>query len=102
MVRCLKSRPNFFAEQLRNSMKVRIHLLLNLSNQICMLLKGLGTKESTLNRILITRSEIDLVQIKLAFKALFNRDLDQDIRSETSGDYRKLLLELLKDPSQRS
>lgn len=84
LVRCLKNRPEFFAEQLRNAMK------------------GLGTKESTLNQILITRSEIDLVQIKLAYKNLFNRDLDRDIRSDTSGDYEKLLLELLKDPSQRS
>jgi len=37
-----------------------------------------------------------------AFKRLFNRDLERDVSSETSGDYKKLLLELLKDPSQRS
>jgi len=66
------------------------------------LFKGLGTKESTLNRIIITRSEVDLIQIKLAYQKLFNRDLDRDIRSDTSGDYQKLLLEILKDPSQRS
>jgi len=61
----------------------------------------LGTKESTLNRIIITRSEIDLVQIKEAFNKSFNRELERDVSSETSGDYKKLLLELLKDPSQR-
>lgn len=65
-------------------------------------MKGLGTKESTLNRITITRSEIDLVQIKEAYNRLFNRELERDVSSETSGDYKKLLLELLKDPSQRT
>jgi len=61
----------------------------------------LGTKEATLNRIIITRSEIDLVQIKAAYKHLFNRELERDVSSDTSEDYKKLLLELLKDPSQR-
>ncbi len=51
---------------------------------------------------MITRSEIDLVQIKAAFNRLFNRELERDVGSETSGDYKKLLLELLKEPSQRS
>jgi len=84
IIRCVRSRPHFFAEQMRKAMK------------------GLGTKESTLNRIIITRSEIDLVQIKAAFNSLYNRELERDVGSETSGDYKKLLLELLKDPSQRS
>ncbi|CAF0755465.1 unnamed protein product [Rotaria sordida] len=84
IIRCVRSRPHFFAEQLRKSMK------------------GAGTKESTLNRVVITRSEVDLVQIKAAFSRLFNRELERDVSSETSGDYKKLLLELLKDPSQRS
>ncbi len=64
-------------------------------------IQGLGTKESTPNRIIITRSEIDLVQINAAYSNLFNRELERDVSSETSGDYKKLLLELLKDPSQR-
>ncbi|UJR35955.1 hypothetical protein I4U23_028696 [Adineta vaga] len=84
IIRCVRSRPYFFAEQLRKAMK------------------GLGTKESTLNRILITRSEIDLVQIKEAFSRQFNRELEQDVSKETSGDYKKLLLEILKDPSKRN
>ncbi|CAF0830960.1 unnamed protein product [Adineta ricciae] len=84
IIRCVRSRPVFFAEQLRKAMK------------------GAGTKESTLNRIIITRSEIDLVQIKAAFNQQFNRELERDVSAETSGDYKKLLLEILKDPSQRN
>ena len=54
-----------------------------------------------LNRIIITRSEIDLVQIKTAYKNVYRRELERDVSSDTSGDYEKLLLEILKDPSQR-
>jgi hypothetical protein len=61
-----------------------------------------GTKDSILNRIIITRSEIDLVQIKIAYKKLYNRELERDVSSDTSGSYKKLLLEILKDPSQRN
>ncbi|CAF0771349.1 unnamed protein product [Didymodactylos carnosus] len=80
IIRCIRSRPHFFAEQIRKAMK------------------GLGTKESVLNRIIITRSEIDLVQIKAAFNRLFSRELERDVSAETSGDYKTLLLEILKDP----
>jgi annexin A7/11 len=62
----------------------------------------MGTKESILNRIIITRSEIDLLDIKSAYKHLYNRELERDVNSDTSGDYKKLLLEILKDPSQRN
>jgi hypothetical protein len=62
----------------------------------------LGTKESTLNRIIITRSEIDLLDIKSAYKHLYNHELERDVNSDTSGYYKKLLLEILKDPSQRT
>ncbi len=49
----------------------------------------MGTKESTLNRIIITRSEIDLVQIKAAYQHLFHRELERDVRSDTSGNYER-------------
>ncbi|CAF1231961.1 unnamed protein product [Rotaria sp. Silwood1] len=84
IIRCIQSRPHFFAE--------RLHVAV----------KGLGTKESTLNRIIITRSEIDLVQIKKAYNHQYHHELERDISSDTSGDYKKLLLEILKDPSQRN
>ncbi|CAF1191411.1 unnamed protein product [Rotaria magnacalcarata] len=84
IIRCIRSRPHFFAEQLQKAMK------------------GSGSKESTLNRIIITRSEIDLVQIKVAYKHLYNCELERDISADTSGEYKKLLLEIFKDPSQRN
>ncbi len=62
----------------------------------------MGTKDSALNRIITTRAEIDLVQIKASYKHLYNRELERDVGSDTSGYYEKLLLELMKDPSQRN
>ena len=56
--------------------------------------KGLGTNNSLLIRTLVTRHEIDMPQIREAYKRLFNKDMIKDIEDDTSGDYRKLLVEL--------
>ena len=57
-------------------------------------MKGLGTMDATLTRILVTRNEIDMPQIREAYKRLFNRDMIKDIEDDTSGYYRKLLVML--------
>ena len=57
-------------------------------------MKGLGTMDATLIRILVTRNEIDMPQIREAYKRLFNKDMIKDIEDDTSGDYRKLLVQL--------
>ncbi|KAA3678541.1 annexin A7/11 [Paragonimus westermani] len=61
---------------------------------------GLGTADSTLMRIIATRCEVradlvDLGNICQLFEAREQQSLEQRIREETSGDYRKLLLALL-------
>ena len=56
--------------------------------------KGLGTDNTTLIRILITRDEKDMPQIKQFFKQLYKKDMLDAIRDDTSGNYRKILLEL--------
>ena len=45
-------------------------------------------------RILITRDEIDMPQIKQYYKQLYGKDMVEAIRSEISGDYQKLMIEL--------
>ena len=56
--------------------------------------KGLGTNNKLLIRILVTRDEIDMPQIKEAYKRLYNKDMVEAVKSDTSGDYKKLLVEL--------
>ena len=56
--------------------------------------KGAGTKDTLLMRILITRDEIDMEEIKQAYQRLYNKDMVKAIESDTSGDYKRLLVEL--------
>ena len=56
--------------------------------------KGLGTKDHLLIRVIVSRSEIDLPQIKQYYKQLYGKDMVQDIKSDISGDYQKLMVEL--------
>lgn len=61
-VACSKDPAQFFAEQLYKSMK------------------GLGTDEDTLNRIMISRCEVDMAKIKAAFKAKYGKTLHSFIK----------------------
>jgi len=76
IVKCARDRPAFFAERLYKSMK------------------GLGTDDQTLIRIMVSRSEIDMVQIKDAFKNMYGQTLERFITDDTSGSYNKALLQL--------
>lgn len=69
IVKCVKSVPVYLAERLFKSMK------------------GVGTTESTLTRILVSRSEIDLLDIRAEYKKLFGLSLHSQLTSEVSGSY---------------
>ena len=57
--------------------------------------KGLGTKDHLLIRVIVSRSEIDLPQIKQYYKQLFGKDMYEDVKNDISGDYRALLLGII-------
>uniref|UniRef100_A0A9R1SPC2 Annexin n=2 Tax=Cyprinus carpio TaxID=7962 RepID=A0A9R1SPC2_CYPCA len=76
IVKCMKNKPAFFAERLYKSMK------------------GLGTTDSVLIRIMVARAEIDMLDIKAEFLKMYGKTLHSFIKGDTSGDYRKILLEL--------
>ncbi|KAG7491039.1 annexin A3 [Solea senegalensis] len=67
IVKCVKSRPAYFAERLHDSME------------------GSGTCEATVCRIMVSRSEIDLKNIKAEYKKLYKRSLLSDIEKDLSG-----------------
>uniref|UniRef100_A0A2D4MWU1 Annexin n=1 Tax=Micrurus spixii TaxID=129469 RepID=A0A2D4MWU1_9SAUR len=76
VVKCVNNTPAFFAEKLNRS------------------IKGPGTDEVTLSRILVSRSEIDLLDIRHEYKNLFGESLYSAISSDSSGDYRRTLLKI--------
>ena len=57
-------------------------------------IKGFGTNDHLLIRVLITRDEIDMPQIKQYYKQLYGTDMVEDIKKDIGGDYRKLMIEL--------
>lgn len=61
-VRCVRSKVQYFAKRLHNSMA------------------GLGTNDKTLIRIVVSRSEIDLGDIKEAFQEMYGKSLESWIK----------------------
>ncbi len=57
-------------------------------------IKGVGTKDRLLMRVLITRDEIDMPVIKQYYKQLYGKDMVDAIKNDISGDYQKLMVEL--------
>lgn len=55
---------------------------------------GLGTDEETLNRVLVTRHEIDMEFIRNYYKAEQKNELVDDIIGDTSGNYQKITTKL--------
>jgi len=76
IVKSVRNKSVFFAERLHDSMS------------------GLGTKDKALIRIMVTRCEVDMVDIKNAFQAKYGKTLESFISGDTSGDYKKCLLAL--------
>ncbi|XP_053189380.1 annexin A11a isoform X2 [Scomber japonicus] len=76
VVKCIKNTPAYFAERLYKAMR------------------GAGTKDRTLIRIMITRSEVDMLDIRQEYVKNYGKSLYTHISGDTSGDYKKLLLKL--------
>ena len=57
--------------------------------------QGLGTKDHLLIRVLVSRSEIDMPQIKQYYKQLYGKDMVADIKSDISGEYQNLFVQLV-------
>ncbi|XP_034527536.1 annexin A3 isoform X2 [Ailuropoda melanoleuca] len=76
IVHCARNMPAFLAERLHQA------------------LKGAGTDEFTLNRIMVSRSEMDLLDIRAEFKKHYGYSVYSAIKSDTSGDYEITLLKI--------
>jgi len=76
-IRCLNDSKKYFEKVLRNAMK------------------GLGTDEDALTRVIVTRAEKDLKDIKEYYYKRNSVPLEQAVAKEISGDYKNFLLTLL-------
>ena len=87
-----------FSGDMKKTLKTIIYAIINPSEyfatRVYKAVKGLGTDNKLLIRILVTRDEIDMPQIKDAYKRLYGKDMVQAVKDDTSGDYKKLLVEL--------
>ena len=61
-----------------------------------MAMKGIGTKEGVLTEIIGSRTSKELLEIKSIYSSFYGENLQNAVEHETSGDYQKLLLALLK------
>lgn len=77
LAKSVRNKPAYFAEQLHEAMK------------------GAGTKDEDLIRLLVIRSEYDLQDIKREYARLYGKSLYDAVKSELSGDYEKLFLALI-------
>ncbi|BFZ06112.1 hypothetical protein BsWGS_09150 [Bradybaena similaris] len=79
VVKAAKHPGAYFAERLHSSMK------------------GAGTDDRALIRIVVSRSEIDMVIIKQEFQKAYGKTLASFISGDVSGDYKKTLVAIIKD-----
>ncbi|CAG9817526.1 unnamed protein product [Phaedon cochleariae] len=77
LIACVRDRTLYLAKRLHDSMA------------------GIGTDDRTLIRIVVGRSEMDLVDIKEAYEAKYGKSLAERIAEEVSSDLKKTLLALV-------
>jgi len=58
--------------------------------------KGMGSDEDAISEIIGSRSNYRLKEIISLYKVKFDEDLEERVKSETSGDYKALLCSLLQ------
>jgi hypothetical protein len=77
ILRCAENPAKYFAKVLNKAMK------------------GLGTNDTTLIRVVVTRAEMDMQYLKAAYHKKYHKTLVEAIHSETSGHYRTFLESLV-------
>jgi len=79
IAKCVQDKQAYLAERLYKSMK------------------GLGTNDDALIRLIVTRSELDLKDIKKIYEPKYGETLEKAVKGDTSGDYKKCLMAVLAD-----
>lgn len=61
-------------------------------------IEGAGTDDDTLIKVVVHRSEIDLLDIMDMYEEKYKKEMVADVGDDTSGDYKELLMKILKRP----
>jgi hypothetical protein len=61
------------------------------ANRVNKAVKGLGTNDKMLVRVLVSREEIDIPQMRIHYKTIGNKEMVDDVVDDTSGMYQKIL-----------
>ncbi|KAK7895618.1 hypothetical protein WMY93_020943 [Mugilogobius chulae] len=108
VVKCVKSVPAYLAEKTVQEHEI---WLMSLAATVVLVSRGFrwnfkpfttdilfaqgaGTTESILTRIIVSRSEVDLMDIRAEYKKLFGHSLYTQLESEVSGCYGDVLKRL--------
>lgn len=75
---CIQNRAAYFAKELHESMA------------------GMGTRDRALIRLVVSRCEIDMGNIKQEYHKMYSKSLDHAIKNDTSGDLKKLLIGMVE------
>ncbi|XP_059223453.1 annexin B11 isoform X2 [Stomoxys calcitrans] len=82
--RCVNNKAEYFASRLHKSMA------------------GIGTNDKQLIRVIITRCEIDMGDIKVAYERMYGKSLKSWIKGDTSGHYKHALYALVGEQRSNS
>ncbi|XP_045106709.1 annexin A7-like isoform X7 [Portunus trituberculatus] len=75
---CIQNRAAYFAKELHDSMA------------------GMGTRDRALIRLVVSRCEIDMGNIKQEYHKMYSKSLEHAIKNDTSGDLKKLLIGMVE------
>lgn len=90
---------NEFSGTAKESLIALIHCIRDqtdyLATRLFEAMDGLGTNDRTLIRLIASRCEYDLGAIKACYETKYGKSLQDAVRDETSGDYKKCLCILI-------
>ena len=93
-----------FSGDLKKCLKTLFYCMTNpheyFASRINQAVKGWGTNDHLLIRVLVTRQEIDMPQIIVAYRQLYGKSMVDDVIDDTSGDYKNILVEIINRHSQ--
>ncbi|CAL4152633.1 unnamed protein product, partial [Meganyctiphanes norvegica] len=75
----IENRSAYFAKEIHDSMA------------------GMGTNDRALIRMVVSRSEIDMGNIKEEYMRMYNKPMEKDIKDDCSGDYKRALIALCEE-----